>query len=214
MKGFRPRQSASSVDRKPAADRVYTELRRRILHGVLPAGTLINEISTAAELDVSRTPVREALRELLSEGLVHEGARRQTVVAGASSELDREVRLMRIALESLAVREAAGRNTPSSTDMLRLTMIRTRRALAAGDINVALDCDDEFHVHIAQLADLPLIADTVRRLRGLTRLIGLARGRTLDELAVSAAEHEAIIDAIEAGDPGTAEQAVRQHLAR
>ncbi|MDT5201958.1 MAG: hypothetical protein QOH34_3480 [Mycobacterium sp.] len=212
MKGFRPRPSASSVERKPAADRVYTELRSRILRGVLPAGTLLNEVTVAAELDVSRTPVREAVRELLSEGLVHEGARRQTVVTGASPELEHEVRLMRIALESLAVREAAVRHTPSGIDTLHLTMIRTHRALAAGDVHVVLDCDDEFHVHIAQLADLPLAADAIRRLRGFTRVLGLARGWTIDELADSATDHEAIIDAIENGDPDKAETTVRQHL--
>lgn len=213
MKGFKPRPTESAIERTPAAARVYAELRQRILHGHLAAGTLLNEVDTAAELGVSRTPVREALRELLSDGLIEDGPRRQALVTTASADLGREVQLMRIALETLAAREAATNHDVSSIDVLRLIMIRTRRALASGDINAALDCDDEFHLQIAQTAKLPIVADALRRLRGLTRLAKPSDDWSLDELERSAAEHEILIEALETGNPDAAEKAVIQHLA-
>ena len=214
MKGFKPRPDAPhEADRTLAATKAYLELRRRILHGELPAGTQLNEIETAADLAVSRTPVREALRELLNDGLVHEGPRRQCVVSSGSPELEHEIRIMRVALESVAVREAAGTTDPTGADLLRLTMIRMNRALQAEDLARALDCDDEFHVQIAHVAHLPLIADTVHRLRGLTRLVGLTHGWELPVLQQSVPEHEAIIDAIESGDPDLAVKALTTHLA-
>lgn len=213
MRGFRPQPHQPAPARTPAAARAYTELRRKILHGELPSGTLLTEADTATLLGVSRTPVREALRELLNEGLLEEGPRRQVAVATASPELNREVCLMRAALERLAVREAATRCDDSDLDQLRLIMIRTRRALAADDTNTYLDCDDEFHLHIARAAGLTLVEDTLHRLRGFIRLAGLATGWSADSLAHSADEHDAIIDALDTHDPDTAERAITQHLA-
>lgn len=212
MKGFKPRPATSNPPHTPAATKAYNELRRRILWGVLPADALINEVQTAADLGVSRTPVREALRELLNDGLLRDGPRRQCVVVAGSPELDREVRLMRTALETVAIREAAVSHDVNGVDLLQLTMIRTRRALEAGEINQALDCDDEFHVRLAQIAELPLVADTIHRLRGLVRLVGLQRGWKLADLNASADEHEAMIDAIAAHDPDTAEKLLVAHL--
>lgn len=213
MRGIRPQAQPPGPDRPPAVVRAYSELRRKILHGELRAGTTISEADTATVLGVSRTPVREALRELLNEGLLEEGRRRQVVVASLSAELNREVRLMRTALERLAAREAAVHATESDLDQLRLVMIRTRRALAAEDTNTFLDCDDEFHLGIARAAGLAIVEDTVRRLRGYTRLAGLTAGWSSAHLASSADEHDAIVDALETHDPDIAEHALAQHLA-
>ena len=211
MKGFKPR-AAPKEDRTPAAPRAYNELRRRILHGELPAGALLSEVQAAEDLGVSRTPVREALRELLNDGLLEEGPRRQCVVAQSSPELDREVKLMRVALERLTVREAARVHEPHDLDLLRLTMIRANRALESDNVNEVLDLDDEFHLRIAQIAGLPLIADAVHRLRGLARLVALSRGWSTSELAKSLEEHDAILEAIDAHQPDAAERVLLIHL--
>lgn len=212
MKGFRPQPQQPMPGRTPVGARTYTELRRRILHGELPSGALLSEADLAALLGVSRTPVREALRELLNEGLVEDGPRRQVVVATASPQLNREVQLMRGALERLAIREATTTRDVSDLDQLRLIMIRTRRALAADDINTYLDCDDEFHLLIARTAGLPIVEDVLRRLRGFTRLAGLTIQWDPEHLQRSADQHDAIIDALETGDPDTAETALADHL--
>lgn len=213
MRGFRPQPQRSGQEAVPAAARAYAELRRKILHGELPAGSALSEVESAEMLGVSRTPVREALRELLNEGLLEEGPRRQVLVAAASPGLNREVSLMRVALETLAVREAATSCDVSDLDQLRLIMIRTRRALAAGDVNAYLDSDDEFHLHLAHAAGLPLVEDVLRRLRGITRLAGLTTEWSTADLAASADQHDALIDALDGGDPDAAERILGEHLA-
>jgi DNA-binding GntR family transcriptional regulator len=163
---------------------------------------------------VSRTPIREALRELLNEGLVTDtGPRRQAVVATVSPELRREVFLLRSALERIVAREAAVALDVSSIDQLRLVMIRARRAIAAGDVAAFLDCDDEFHLHIARASGLLLVEDILRRLRGATRLISLDVDLSPDDLERAAAEHDALIEALDAGDAHDAEAATVAHLA-
>ena len=212
MRGFQPQPVESALDRIPTAERIYFELRQRILYGSLEAGALLNEVDTAAELGVSRTPVREALRELLNDGLIKAGPRRQAIVTSPSPRLCHEVELLHSGLEKISVREAAMNHDVSSIDVLRLIMIRTRRALVSGNINVILDCDDEFHLQIAQTANLPIITDQLRRIRALVRLVKLVDARSVDDLKHSMEEHEDLIEYLEAGNADAAEKAIVQHL--
>lgn len=212
MKGLKPGPAPPQADHTPVGVRAYNELRRRILHGELPPGTILSEAETADLLGVSRTPLREAMRELLGEGLGEEGQRRQWVVATPASEVIREVTLLRPLLEGVASREAALRRDESDLDQLRLIMIRTRRAIAAAELNTYLDCDDDFHQHIARIAGPHLIEDAIRRIRGLTRLASIGHTLTVRELEQSADQHDRIIDALEAADPDLAEDAMHKHL--
>lgn len=214
MKGFRPpSEDFTRRSRTPAAAQAYSELRRRILYGELPGGSLLNEVETAEVLGVSRTPVREALRELLRDGLIEEGPRRQAVVITTSPELNREVFLMCTALECLAAREAAREpRRPEDYDQLHLITIRARRALEAEDVNAFLDTDDEFHLCIARIAGLPIAEDTIRRLRGYTRLRGLEQRWTLEQLKSAVDEHETILSALTQHDADAAEAAVAAHV--
>ena len=185
MKGFRPQAELHVADRTSASARAYAALRRMILHGDLPSGTPISEVEMAAKLEVSRTPVHEALRELSSEGLVEEGPRRQAVVGAVSQATLREVSLMRDVLERLTAREAARRPDTSQLDQLRLIMIRARRAIRDGDITGFLDCDDDSHLQIARAAELSLVEEALRQIRGLTRVATIGTSWT-DELCTPA----------------------------
>lgn len=214
MKGFRPQPTPSGTPHTPAGARVYTELRRRILHGEAPAGSIINEVELAAALEVSRTPVREALRELLNEGLLDDGGpRRQAVVATVTPAIIREVLMMRTALETIAVREAATCSESIVTDHLQLIEIRMSRAARDNDTRAFLDGDDEFHLHIAQAAGLNLVHDVLRRLRAATRLALLAAPPSQGDLQRTLAEHRVIIEALEERDPERVDRAMTAHLA-
>jgi DNA-binding GntR family transcriptional regulator len=212
VRGFKPRTQSPAPERTPVGTRAYNELRRQILHGVLPAGTILAEAETAELLGVSRTPLREAMRELLSEGLCEEGPRRQMLVASGSPDIDREVALLQPVLERLASRQAAQRHRDCDLDELRLTEIRARRAIELGDLNAYLDCDDDFHLCIARMAGPMLIEDAVRRLRALARLSACARALSPELVRSAAAQHEAIIAALESADPDLAETAMDEHL--
>lgn len=214
MKGFRP-QPLAHPDPAPGSTskRVYEELRRAILHGKIAAGTRLGETQVGAMLDASRTPVREAFGELLNQGILEEGPRRQVVVASPSVELIGEVLLMRDALEPVLAGHAASNMDISDVDQLRLIMIRTRRAIAAEDMNAYLDCDDDFHLHIPGAAGLHLAEDALHRLRGLTRLAIRDLPWERESLEHNAAEHDAIIEALASNDSERAAATMAAHLA-
>lgn len=214
MKGFRPQATQAAVpDKTPSSRRVYEQLRRAILHGEFAPGTSLGEAQIGTMLGVSRTPVREAFAELLNQGILHEGARRQLVITNPSDELLAEVVLMRNALEPVVARQAAHKLDVSDVDQLRLIMIRARRAIKAPDANAYFDCDDDFHLHIPHAAGLRLAEDALRRLRGLTRLASRDFVWDQDLLDRIATEHEEIIEALADNDPDLAEAAMAAHLA-
>ena len=214
MKGFRPHPVVKAeVDKTSTSGRVYGELRKAILHGDLAVGTSLGETRIGEQLGVSRTPVREAFAELLNQGLLVEGARRQVVVANPTPELIAEIVLMRDAIEPVIAREAAQRTDVSDVDQLRLIMIRARRAIEADDGNAFLDCDDDFHLHIPRAVGLDLAADALRRFRGLIR-VG-ARDSVTDRAVLDriADEHDVIIEALSSGDGERAAEAMAAHNA-
>jgi DNA-binding GntR family transcriptional regulator len=213
MKGFHPHPTVRPVPDKTSSQRVYDELRRAMMHGELIAGTSLGENQVGAELGVSRTPVREAFGELLNQGLLEEGARRQVVVAAPTAELVQEIVLMRDALEPVLTHRAAQVMDVSDVDQLRLIMIRARRAIDTDDLNAFLDCDEDFHLHIPHATLLRLAEDTVRRLRGLNRLAIRRSEWDARQLIQIATEHDAIIDALAGGDGERAAAAMTRHLA-
>lgn len=212
MKGFRPQAAPSASAKTLSSRRVYEELRRAILHGEFEPGTSLGETQVGSMLGVSRTPVRQAFAELLNQGILAEGARRQVVITNPSEHLLAEAVLMRDALEPVFAREAVSRLDVSDVDQLRLIMIRARRAITAGDVNAFLDCDDDFHLHVPHASGSHLAEDALRRLRGLTRLA--VRDVTWDEATLTriADEHETIIEALASGDPDRTSAAMAAHL--
>lgn len=198
MKSFVHRGEARTMTRS-AGQLAYSEIRRLILHGQLAPGTLLAEEDLARRIEVSRTPVREALRDLLREGLVTEAPRRQVVVTRLSESRVAEVESLRAVVELLAVEGALEHGLDvAGIDQLRLILIRQRRALRAEDVHEFLDCDDEFHIHLAQAAGLDLTGGLIRQIAAIARLAAAEREPNLDELAHATEGHDALIDQLEA----------------
>lgn len=200
MKSF-VRSGESPTARQSAGQLAYNEIRRLILHGQLRPGTLLGEEDLARRIEVSRTPVREALRALLREGLVTEAPRRQVVVAHISERLIEEVRRLRSFADKLAVEAALAHGLNlAGIDQLRLILVRQRRALRAGDVYEFLDCDDEFHIQLAAATGLDLTADLIRQTAAFARLAAPVRELGIDEVAGAAEDHEALIERLEAAE--------------
>jgi DNA-binding GntR family transcriptional regulator len=199
-------------DGQSAADRAYAAIRAGITADLLPAGTRLAEAELAAALGVSRTPVRSALQTLLRDGLVSIGSKRQIYVREFSTAERREVILLRTALERAAVAAAVGTIELSDVDELRLIVMRQRRAANADDIRAFLDLDDQLHLGIAQRARLPLLVSFLDQLRACIRLMGLRAAHRPGRMHEVVAEHEAIVDALEAGDAKSALAALDRHL--
>ncbi len=204
----------STVARGRLTDRAYWHVRNGILRGDLPPGTVLAESELARTIGGSRTPVRQALGRLLQEGLIEIGPRRQLIVRGFTPEHRQEMRLLREALESVAIRRACEVMELGEIDQLRLLIIRQRRAAAAGLNDDFLELDEQFHLKIAEGARLPILHAFLGQLRGFVRVatFGAKRPpRVLDEVVT---EHERIVDALEARDLSAALRALEDHLER
>jgi DNA-binding GntR family transcriptional regulator len=193
-----------------AVDAVYEVLRRSILDGELPPGHRLRSDVLANELEVSRTPVREALRKLETEGLVD--ASRSGLVVRQSSEEDLvEIFYLREALEGMAARLAAENATRAEIDELNALFEDMEAVAARGDIALVRKLTGEFHLLVCRASHNKRL---IQSLQGLLDHVRQAQSSTLympGRPADALKEHRALLLAIEKRDPDLAETLARQH---
>lgn len=217
------------VTRKPAAAsdgptatgrgtlvaRAYREIRQRILDNVYPAGHRALEQEYADELGLSRTPVREALLKLASEGLVEVMPRHGTRVLPVSPDDMREIYEMLTALEPMAAELVARKKLPAADLKPLIDASRDMTAaLKADDLDAWAEADERYHRLLIALAGNRLLADTVQGLWDRAHRARMVTLRLRPKPVNSTAEHNAIVDAIRAGDATTAARLYRAHRER
>ncbi|TDO09768.1 MULTISPECIES: GntR family transcriptional regulator [Halomonas] len=202
---------------RTATAEVHDVIKQRVLDGHYRAHEYIREASIARELAVSRTPVREALRELVSEGwleaIPHHGAR----VAAWTDKDAREVFELRLVLEPMAVRLACERIEASV--LARLYKLASRMEVLTEHIETEPDGRNEiaflnhdFHRELILASDnqrLASVLESVVRTSVIRRNFG---NYDLANLRRSMRHHREIIEAITAGSPAWAENVMRAHL--
>jgi DNA-binding GntR family transcriptional regulator len=195
-------------------DLAYAGIRQRITSLALAPGSTVNEAALAAELGVGLAPVRSALRRLAWENLVVILPRRGTLVA----ELDRadlaEIFELRLELEGLSARLAAERAGADDRRALQELIERTRAPLASGDQEALIELDRELHAAIAEVAGNTLLAAQCEWLYGHVLRLWSASLDRMSALRAAVAEHEAIVDAIVAGDGERARAHMHAHMRR
>ncbi|MDL4815829.1 GntR family transcriptional regulator [Actinomadura opuntiae] len=197
------------------ADVVYRRLRDLIVAGRYMPGERLTELSVSAALEVSRTPVREALRRLQSDGLV-QGTGRGVVVNALGAERLGHAYEVRAALEALtaelaADRQRAGRVPPAELADLERDALLLEEVTAAGDLDRAVALNREFHRGIAELAGNPIALETLDRL--WDRIIVSTRESLTapDRPETVAGGHRRLLRAIEAGDRELAGRIAAEH---
>jgi DNA-binding GntR family transcriptional regulator len=204
----------SHVDGSATADAVYATLRDAIVAGHLQAGDRLSEQQLAAQLGVSRTPVREALYRLETEEFAVRIPRSGMVVRAVSRSELLEVYAVRVALDGIAARIAAQRASPADLAMLRSIQMQMAAAAEHGDIPTMLALNLEFHGTLYTAAHNGMLLRIGRQLKDwisrFRETPAAQHGRALEVVA----EHERIVSAIEAGDPEAAELAAREHMER
>ena len=148
------------------ADAVFAALKRRILSFELQPGESLTELGIAEEMQVSRTPIREALRRLEHEQLVQIIPRKGAIVTGISAEDMREVYLIRQDLEGICTRRATEMITPSGLDSLTRSIQAANRELKAGNHEQASEEADELHRIILVVGRRPHRSPPSRGLQG------------------------------------------------
>ncbi len=199
-------------DKATLTDRVYESLREDILTNRLPPGTPLQEAAIARALEVSRGPVREALRRLAAEGLVDLVPRRGAVVSSLSREEFLDAYRVREALEVLAIRLATPRLTEEDLQELERLHEAMVQAAAANDLDAFFAANAAFHeLFVDRSGNLILqdyyypLVDQMRRYR--LRSVSLRGG-----LLRSCDEHRAILDALRRRDAETAAQLLSEHI--
>jgi DNA-binding GntR family transcriptional regulator len=195
-------------------ERVYSELREAIVTGQLEPGTRVVEVDVARRYDVSRTPVREALKRLLAERLLERHPRVGLIVRDAEEpELD-EVFALREVLDGLASRLAA--NRISDEELIKLALIHGRfgEAVAAERAEQCAAINIAFHDAIYAAAANRVLTAISRDLRDFVRQFsaGAAYFSDSQRMADVVHEHAAILAALQARNPADAEAAARYHI--
>jgi len=209
-------------------DELAQQIQVRIMTGELAVGTRLRQEALAEAFGVSRTPVREALRQLQASGMLEVQPRRGAVVLGPTPRDIRENYEVRAELEAYAADLAAERIRDQQ--LARLHEINERFARLAQDYlsqdpstrdeeaatRAWMEANEQFHAAILEAADNRQLAASVQHLfRRLPRNMTFrAMGGDSHLLTTNVAEHEAIAAAIAARDPQRARRAARAHMRR
>lgn len=188
----------------------YEMLLAAIASGELPAGTRLHEENLAKRFGISRTPVREALKRLETQGLVAHEPHHGAVVATLDYGQTVELYDMRAVLEGTAARQAAIHATPAEVEVLREMVARDRGLV--GDPQALAATNRQFHRQIRLSSRNRYL---IAMLENLHLSLALLRGTTLalpSRGATSVEEHAAIVEAIAARAPEQAEAAAREHI--
>lgn len=202
--------SLSARSRQTAHEYVREVLRRAILNGDLASGSRLVQAELAATLDVSTTPVREALRDLASEGLVRFDPHRGAVVTELDVEDVRDIYEIRTILEPHAIRQAV----PHISDHL-LAQLRTLHQRMIDEKHSAsfVDLNRTFHMAIYEAGSSPRLLSILRSLEDAAVMyIGASLKRVPGVRDNAIQDHEAILKTLEARDAEGAVEAILKHL--
>jgi DNA-binding GntR family transcriptional regulator len=211
-----------------AVTSAYAEIRQRIQDGSYPPGLRLRENQLVADLGVSRTPIREALRRLHAEGLVITTPNKGARVASWSEQDFEDVFEMRILLESYAARLAAQRAERQQIERLEELAAAMEQHLSGqheGFHQAIARLNNEFHGLVVEAAGsgtathlLSTVVAAPVPNGSFSRYVEMPLGRravleyTLDELHRSASHHRELISALKLRDPEWAEAVIRTHI--
>lgn len=194
------------------SERLRESIEEEIAMGKLLPGTRLDEVDLATRFGVSRTPIREALRLLLGEGLVETRPQRGAVVAQVSPQRLIEMFQVMAELEAMCARLAARRMSDAELAEIEAAHEACRGSAAARDADAYFYANERFHYAIYAASHNTFLfeqaASLQRRLRPYRRLQLRVRNRPQRSFE----EHQAIVDALRDGDAERAVQSIRSHV--
>lgn len=198
------------VSRTRMSEQVVSVLRDAILQGVLGPGTSLREVALAEKFDVSRNTVREAIRTLVTEGLVQHHMHRGAVVARPTEDDVVDVYRARAAVELAAV-EALPQARPEQLRDLDAALRLMEDALDREDNDATTEADLAFHRSLVAITGSPRLEQFYAHLQGELRLLLLVADRDTPE-AGKLAEHRRMLDLAAAGDVAGLRAAMTAHV--
>lgn len=212
VRGDQPGRTFSLDRKRPAAQQVYEDLRRRIITLELRPGASLARPAIADFYTVSQTPVRDAFLKLEQEGLVEIYPQSKTLVARIDVKQARETQFLRTAIELEVAHTLIAADSARAVLRARRILTDQIRAREDDDLEQFTHLDRQFHFVLCEVAGQPVLWDLV-----LSRSGHIDRLRNLDlpnpgKTNRVLEEHEAIVAALESGNEAAATAAVRKHL--
>ena len=201
-----------TMQKSSLRDQVFQKLRSDILSGRYQPGDELVESTVGKELGVSRTPVREAIRQLELEGLVKLIPNKGTIVNGISAKDVQDIYSIRSKLEGLCAGWAAKYRTEEELEQLEETVYLSKYHAQKEHYDQVFELDSRFHEILYEASHSKILAHTlsdyhqyVQKARKLS-ITSRVRSKTSNE------EHEMILEAVKAGDEKRAEELATQHI--
>jgi DNA-binding GntR family transcriptional regulator len=211
--------SLASPSHKTLRDWVFECLRTSIVSGDLAPGQRIVEADLAKQLEVSKSPVREAILQLKQDGLVIDAPKGRGVVVAPLKPSDvREIYAVREALEGIAVRAVVDDPPAERIAALRAIVDKMRQAVATGDVRRQFELDVDFHTALCAASGNRRLQDLFAGLRPDIQRIFLfaANAMTLegpDSPEQALEQHHALVEALAVADAARATAALEAHFA-
>ena len=197
---------------RPLREQIYPMVRTLLLTGAIMPGEVIDEKAIAAQLNVSRTPVREAVKRLSDEHLVEVIAQSATRAARIDAREIEESFIIRRALEMESAVQAAAHMTQNHADHLSDILVMHARAVERRHYVEAITHDDAFHRYITEISNLPRLWSTIEISKAqLDRCRHLMLPRA-GQAEATLEQHREIIRALNSHDPAKAAAAMKAHL--
>lgn len=207
------RQPLSAVTRSQLVAQIVDQVTERILGGELPPGTPLRQEQLAAELGVSRTPLREALRVLRGEGFVAEDAANGRLrVVSLSLAHARDVYEVRAVLDGLAARLASQRASEAELERLQELAAAIEDACKPFVLRRFVEVHAEFHLAVLRATGNATLRSMETVVQMSSRMVYPQLHRNHERMTQSAGEHREIADAIAAGTADEAERRARRHV--
>lgn len=193
------------------SEKAYQLIKQKIITLELKPSAVIDEQSLMDELDLGRTPIREALQRLDSENLVNVVPRRGTFVTDISLTDLQKIFELRIVVEGFCARLAAQRVTPAQLAQMDAILEDLDQA-RPGDYRTLISIDERFHAMLYQAADNEFLAGVLNRLYDLSLRLWYLVLNDLDDVQDSIEQHRAVADALRSGDEDRAEALIKRHI--
>jgi DNA-binding GntR family transcriptional regulator len=194
------------------AKMAYEAIRQSILSGQWKIGELYNEKAIAADLGISRTPVREALLELASQDLIIFLPRRGLMINRFTRRDVDEIFEVRKAIELAAVEKIVGTSPPFDLFEIEESLLNQRKAVRQKDYLAFMEADRLFHTAISELTNNRRIIAILDNIRDMIHVMG-AKALALEGRALEVIEeHQTICEAVKKGNIEEARRAMAYHL--
>lgn len=192
---------------------IYKIIKDEICNGHYPPGYWLQEKELAAKMDVSRSPVREALKQLVDEGLAIDYPNKGVFVKEFTSKDIEEIYDVRIMLESYAIKNSVKLITSNDIKVLRELIDNLSECYDKNDLNQYIEYDTELHQYIIKMSGNSLVMDIYKRIYSQTQQFRIYSLTTQKRFDNSIIEHKTIVENIFAGKWEKADEINRRHLA-